>query len=544
MSDLEYHGRSASSGLVMAPLRKIYPAKALYIPDHLISDVEADFMRFKEAVDKARLRVDSWKDSMRGKLEESELALYEAYDQMLQDPELMKQTKEFIQKTKKNSFFAFQRVSEQYALSLLALDDPYLSARADDIRMLAELVIRIGLGQEHSIEDWNEQAILLAHHLSTQQLSTIKQENLAGIVLVEGGLTDHTAILAKAMGIPLLIGVDDNVMKIADGSFSILDSESNRFIINPSKELIQLTRAQIKEKRIHWEEVKNQAQAKAYTKSGRTLAIEANVGSLLEVEHAKENGAEGIGLFRTELAFLQQQKPLSEEDHFALYESMLSSFSGVTHTIRLLDFGSDKPLGFMELPKEENPSMGIRALRLGIRNYESLLKPQIRALLRLSQHYSIRILCPMIASTKDCMEIKQLIKNELEDFRYQDRIELAMPPIGIMVEIPNVAIRPYEFIELADFFSFGTNDLAQFLMAADRLNGQLSVYFEDAKPTLIELIENFSRQAKAVGKSVSICGEFAADTNYTEKFIDMGVSALSMAPVQIPIVKKKISELC
>ena len=544
MSDLEYHGRSASSGLVMAPLRKIYPAKALYIPDHLISDVEADFMRFKEAVDKARLRVDSWKDSMRGKLEESELALYEAYDQMLQDPELMKQTKEFIQKTKKNSFFAFQRVSEQYALSLLALDDPYLSARADDIRMLAELVIRIGLGQEHSTEDWNEQAILLAHHLSTQQLSTIKQENLAGIVLVEGGLTDHTAILAKAMGIPLLIGVDDNVMKIADGSFSILDSESNRFIINPSKELIQLTRAQIKEKRIHWEEVKNQAQAKAYTKSGRTLAIEANVGSLLEVEHAKENGAEGIGLFRTELAFLQQQKPLSEEDHFALYESMLSSFSGVTHTIRLLDFGSDKPLGFMELPKEENPSMGIRALRLGIRNYESLLKPQIRALLRLSQHYSIRILCPMIASTKDCMEIKQLIKNELEDFRYQDRIELAMPPIGIMVEIPNVAIRPYEFIELADFFSFGTNDLAQFLMAADRLNGQLSVYFEDAKPTLIELIENFSRQAKAVGKSVSICGEFAADTNYTEKFIDMGVSALSMAPVQIPIVKKKISELC
>ncbi|MEY2970528.1 MAG: hypothetical protein RLZZ599_901, partial [Bacteroidota bacterium] len=314
MSDLEYHGRSASSGLVMAPLRKIYPAKALYIPDHLISDVEADFMRFKEAVDKARLRVDSWKDSMRGKLEESELALYEAYDQMLQDPELMKQTKEFIQKTKKNSFFAFQRVSEQYALSLLALDDPYLSARADDIRMLAELVIRIGLGQEHSTEDWNEHAILLAHHLSTQQLSTIKQENLAGIVLVEGGLTDHTAILAKAMGIPLLIGVDDNVMKIADGSFSILDSESNRFIINPSKELIQLTRAQIKEKRIHWEEVKNQAQAKAYTKSGRTLAIEANVGSLLEVEHAKENGAEGIGLFRTELAFLQQQKPLSEED--------------------------------------------------------------------------------------------------------------------------------------------------------------------------------------------------------------------------------------
>jgi phosphotransferase system enzyme I (PtsI) len=528
----------------MAPLRKIYPAKALYIPDHLISDVEADFMRFKEAVDKARLRVDSWKDSMRGKLEESELALYEAYDQMLQDPELMKQTKEFIQKTKKNSFFAFQRVSEQYALSLLALDDPYLSARADDIRMLAELVIRIGLGQEHSTEDWNEHAILLAHHLSTQQLSTIKQENLAGIVLVEGGLTDHTAILAKAMGIPLLIGVDDNVMKIADGSFSILDSESNRFIINPSKELIQLTRAQIKEKRIHWEEVKNQAQAKAYTKSGRTLAIEANVGSLLEVEHAKENGAEGIGLFRTELAFLQQQKPLSEEDHYALYESMLSSFSGVTHTIRLLDFGSDKPLGFMELPKEENPSMGIRALRLGIRNYESLLKPQIRALLRLSQHYSIRILCPMIASTKDCIEIKQLIKNELEDFRYQDRIELAMPPVGIMVEIPNVAIRPYEFIELADFFSFGTNDLAQFLMAADRLNGQLSVYFEDAKPTLIELIENFSRQAKASGKSVSICGEFAADTNYTEKFIDMGVSALSMAPVQIPIVKKKISELC
>jgi phosphoenolpyruvate-protein phosphotransferase (PTS system enzyme I) len=544
MSVLEYRGRSASSGLAMAPLRKIYPVKALYIPENEISDVEADFKQLKEAVQQARLRVDLWKDSMRDRLEDSELAIYDAYDQMLQDPELMNQTLDFVQETKKNSFFAFQKVSEQYALSLLALDDLYLSARADDIRMLTELVIRIGLGQEHSPENWNEQAILVAHHLSTQQLSTIKQENLAGIVLVEGGLTDHTAILAKAMGIPLLIGVENNVMKIANGSISILDSDGNRFIINPSTELIQVTKAQIKEKGIHWEIVKSRAQAKAYTRSGRTLSIEANVGSLLEVEQAKENGAEGIGLFRTELAFLQQQKPLSEEDHYTLYESMLSSFSGVTHTIRLLDFGSDKPLGFMELPKEENPAMGIRALRLGVRNYESLLKPQIRALLRLSQQYSIRILCPMIASKNDCIEIKQLIKKELEDFHNQDHLELEMPPIGIMVEIPNVAIRPLEFIDLADFFSFGTNDLAQFLMAADRLNGQLSVYFEDAKPTLIELIDNFSRQAKAVGKSVSICGEFAADTNYTEKFIDMGVSALSMAPVQIPILKKKISELC
>ena len=544
MSVLEYRGRSASSGLAMAPLRKIYPVKALYIPENEISDVEADFKQLKEAVQQARLRVDLWKDSMRDRLEDSELAIYDAYDQMLQDPELMNQTLDFVQETKKNSFFAFQKVSEQYALSLLALDDLYLSARADDIRMLTELVIRIGLGQEHSPENWNEQAILVAHHLSTQQLSTIKQENLAGIVLVEGGLTDHTAILAKAMGIPLLIGVENNVMKIANGSISILDSDGNRFIINPSTELIQVTKAQIKEKGIHWEIVKSRAQAKAYTRSGRTLSIEANVGSLLEVEQAKENGAEGIGLFRTELAFLQQQKPLSEEDHYTLYESMLSSFSGVTHTIRLLDFGSDKPLGFMELPKEENPAMGIRALRLGVRNYELLLKPQIRALLRLSQQYSIRILCPMIASKNDCIEIKQLIKKELEDFHNQDHLELEMPPIGIMVEIPNVAIRPLEFIDLADFFSFGTNDLAQFLMAADRLNGQLSVYFEDAKPTLIELIDNFSRQAKAVGKSVSICGEFAADTNYTEKFIDMGVSALSMAPVQIPILKKKISELC
>lgn len=543
MSDLEFHGRSASSGLVMAPVRKIYPAKPLDIPEHVISDVEADFTRLEDAVKQARMRVASWKDSMRGRLEESELALYEAYDQMLQDPELLNQTKDFIRETKKNSFFAIQKVSEQYALSLLALDDPYLSARADDIRMLAELVIRIGLGLEQSTENWDEQVILVAHHLSTQQLSTIKQENLAGIVLVEGGLTDHTAILAKAMGIPLLIGVDNNVMKIANGSISILDSDGNRFIINPSTELIQVTKAQIKEKGIHWEIVKSRAQAKAYTRSGRTLSIEANVGSLLEVEQAKENGAEGIGLFRTELAFLQQQKPLSEEDHYTLYESMLSSFSGVTHTIRLLDFGSDKPLGFMELPKEENPAMGIRALRLGVRNYESLLKPQIRALLRLSQQYSIRILCPMIASKNDCIEIKQLIKKELEDFHNQDHLELEMPPIGIMVEIPNVALRPLEFIDLADFFSFGTNDLAQFLMAADRLNGQLSTYFDDAKPTLIELIDNFTRHAKGVGKSVSICGELAADTNYTEKFIAMGISALSMAPAQIPIIKRHLSEL-
>jgi phosphoenolpyruvate-protein phosphotransferase len=538
-----YTGKVVSKGIAIAPARKVALPPELVVPDHGIEDLKHEQALFDKALAGARDYVSRWKATMNGRLEGEALELYDAYDEMLQDPELVIQTKDLIESSSKNAAHCFFRVTEDYATTLMALNDPYLSARSEDIRMLADLVIRLLSGQEIQELTWTDKAVIVSRQLTPQQLSSMNSDAIAGIVLVEGGLTDHTAILAQALSIPLLIGVSEQVLEIQNETPTLLDLEAGVFVVNPNTEKVHNAQEKLRVLQEHAEQARLQAAEKAVTKSGRPISVEANIGSLLEVKQAKANGADGIGLFRTELAFLQQKTLLSEQDHYDVYASILEGYEAVTHTIRLLDFGSDKPLSYLPVAKEENPAMGLRALRLGLKNYDLLLKPQIRALLRISKEFSIRILCPMIATEKDCIEIKSLIQYELKDLKTKGYKELKMPPFGIMVEVPNVAVNPKKFVDLADFFSFGTNDLAQFLMAADRSNVNLSIYFEDVKPTLIAIIEKFNSHAKRLGKAVSICGELAADTDFTEEFLDIGISSLSMAPSQIPIVKRRVREI-
>ena len=538
-----YTGKVVSKGIAIAPARKVALPPKLVVPDHGIEDLKHEQALFDKALAGARDYVNRWKATMTGRLEGEALELYDAYDEMLQDPELVIQTKDLIESSSKNAAHCFFRVTEDYATTLMALNDPYLSARSEDIRMLADLVIRLLSGQEIQELTWTDKAVIVSRQLTPQQLSSMNSDAIAGIVLVEGGLTDHTAILAQALSIPLLIGVSEQVLEIQNETPTLLDLEAGVFVVNPNTKQIHHAQEKLGVLQERFEQARLQATEKTVTKSGRSISVEANVGSLLEVKQAKANGADGIGLFRTELAFLQQKTLLSEQDHYDVYASILEGYEAVTHTIRLLDFGSDKPLSYLPVAKEENPAMGLRALRLGLKNYDLLLKPQIRALLRISKEFSIRILCPMIATEKDCIEIKSLILYELKDLKTKGYKELKMPPFGIMVEVPNVAVNPKKFVDLADFFSFGTNDLAQFLMAADQSNVNLSIYFEDVKPTLIAIIEKFNIHAKRLGKAVSICGELAADTDFTEEFLDIGISSLSMAPSQIPIVKRRVREI-
>lgn len=538
-----YTGKVVSKGIAIAPARKVALPPKLVVPDHGIKDLKHEQSLFDNALAGARDYVRQWKAAMTGRLEGEALELYEAYDEMLQDPELVVQTKDLINSSSKNAAYCFFRVTEDYATTLIALNDPYLSARSEDIRMLADLVIRLLSGQEIQELTWTDKAVIVSRQLTPQQLSSMNSDTIAGIVLIEGGLTDHTAILAQALSIPLLIGVSEQVLEIQNETPTVLDLEAGEFVVNPNTKQIQNAQEKLRVLQERFEQARLKAVEKAVTKSGRLISIEANVGSLLEVEQAKVNGADGIGLFRTELAFLQQKTPLSEQDHYDVYASILEGYDAVTHTIRLLDFGSDKPLSYLPVANEENPAMGLRALRLGFEQYEALLQPQIRALLRLSERFSIRILCPMIATEADCTRIRDLIEGEAVSMKARGINLGAMPPIGIMVEIPNVAIRPERFVPLADFFSFGTNDLAQFLMAADRTNSKLSSYFEASNETVVELIAAFVKEAAMHQKSVSICGELAADTRYSQVFVDMGVSALSMAPSQIPEIKQKVRSI-
>ncbi len=409
--------------------------------------------------------------------------------------------------------------------------------------MISKLVIEILEDKKKSSSKIKIPSIIVAEKINPNTLAELESKNLIGLITSKGGLTDHTSIIAKAMGVPYLIKVENASEKIKNGDFLIIDSNEKSVKINPEKETILKYKKIISD-----QEIKNRKQLlnskdKAFTKSGKTINIMANVGSVEDGKKAFEYGADGIGLLRTELCFINSTVVPEEETHYKTYKKILETIPEKKCTLRLLDFGTDKKVSYLPVSNEQNPAIGNRALRLGFMYYESLLKPQIRSFLRLSKIFKIKILCPMITTPNDLIQVIDAIKQEQEELNLLGEEINEIPEIGIMVEVPNVAINPLDFVSNADFFSFGTNDLAQFLMAADRTNEMVSHYLEQANQTVVKLIKDFAKALKPYKKEISICGELASNQSYLKEFIDLGLSSLSVTPSQIPKIKTKILSL-
>ena len=409
--------------------------------------------------------------------------------------------------------------------------------------MISKLVIEILEDKKKSSSKIKIPSIIVAEKINPNTLAELESKNLIGLITSKGGLTDHTSIIAKAMGVPYLIKVENASEKIKNGDFLIIDSNEKSVKINPEKETILKYKKIISD-----QEIKNRKQLlnskdKVFTKSGKTINIMANVGSVEDGKKAFEYGADGIGLLRTELCFINSTVVPEEETHYKTYKKILETIPEKKCTLRLLDFGTDKKVSYLPVSNEQNPAIGNRALRLGFMYYESLLKPQIRSFLRLSKIFKIKILCPMITTPNDLIQVIDAIKQEQEELNLLGEEINEIPEIGIMVEVPNVAINPLDFVSNADFFSFGTNDLAQFLMAADRTNEMVSHYLEQANQTVVKLIKDFAKALKPYKKEISICGELASNQSYLKEFIDLGLSSLSVTPSQIPKIKTKILSL-
>tara|TARA_B000000475_G_scaffold211621_1_gene173643 strand:- start:642 stop:1874 length:1233 start_codon:yes stop_codon:yes gene_type:complete len=409
--------------------------------------------------------------------------------------------------------------------------------------MISKLVIEILEDKKKSSSKIKIPSIIVAEKINPNTLAELESKNLIGLITSKGGLTDHTSIIAKAMGVPYLIKVENASEKIKNGDFLIIDSNEKSVKINPEKETILKYKKIISD-----QEIKNRKQLlnskdKVFTKSGKTINIMANVGSVEDGKKAFEYGADGIGLLRTELCFINSTVVPEEETHYKTYKKILETIPEKKCTLRLLDFGTDKKVSYLPVSNEQNPAIGNRALRLGFMYYESLLKPQIRSFLRLSKIFEIKILCPMITTPNDLIQVIDAIKQEQEELNLLGEEINEIPEIGIMVEVPNVAINPLDFVSNADFFSFGTNDLAQFLMAADRTNEMVSHYLEQANQTVVKLIKDFAKALKPYKKEISICGELASNQSYLKEFIDLGLSSLSVTPSQIPKIKTKILSL-
>jgi phosphotransferase system enzyme I (PtsI) len=524
----------------MGPAFLLNENSSLRIIKSKISSVKSEINQFKKALSIAQNKTLDLKQKMINFLSKEEIKIYDAHVEILKDPELEGKTIDFIKSNSCNADYAVHKVTAEYTEILNEIGDPYISARADDIIMLSRMLILILQKKVENKITLNTPSIIVADSITTNQLSSIDTNLVLGIISSHGGPTDHVAILSKALGIPSLVGLAKSISKIKAGSLLIIDCAKAQLILNPSIFYIKkYDLLMLKEKHESSIQLKK-SQNKVTTKSGTSIEINANIGSLNDAKKAKSFGADGIGLFRTELCFLDSEKFPDENMHYSTYESILKEFPEVKHTIRLLDFGSDKPLSYLNNIKEENPALGSRALRLGFKHYDNLLKPQIRALLRLSNLFNIHILCPMIASEEDWIQIKETIILEFNQLNNEGvRIDY-LPRIGIMVEIPNVAFRPEFYIKNADFFSFGTNDLAQFLMAADRTNESVSNYLFQSKESILILIKNFTELAHKEGKEVGVCGELASDDKCLSYFLNININSLSMPPSLIPKIKNEI----
>ena len=512
-------------------------------PIKTTANANEEINNFTNALPVAIEKIEILKRKLAINLPKDELEIFESYSAMVNDPEVIEKTISLIDNYNCNADFAYYEISKEFIETLEQIDDPYLKQRAEDLKMISKMIIEILQGNKYNSQDLSSPSIVVAEKINTAQLAELNQEYLLGLITSKGGITDHTSIIAKALGIPYLLEVKEAHQKIKTNDLLVIDSKNNCVHYDLNKKEINQFNEQINLDQKLMKQLIKDAQDKVYTKSGKTLDILANVGSPEDAEQALKLGADGIGLLRSELCFLKCSTFPNEKAHLDTYSEILNKLPNKTHTLRLLDFGTDKKVSYLPELNEENPALGQRALRLGFSHYDKLLKPQIRAFLKLSKKYKIKILCPMIANIEDLDKILNAIELEHKELNDLGENIKNSPPIGIMVEVPNVAINPEDFISKVDFFSFGTNDLAQFLMAADRTNEDVSRYLASADHSIIHLIKNFAKHAKKHKKEISICGELASNKKYLAQFLEMNLDGISMSPSLIPEIKAEIKLL-
>lgn len=540
MNHNKIKGIGASPGIEIGEIFFIKKNKISVIKKKSSNKPIDEIKRLKNSISILEKKILGLKKNLKNKISKENLSIYDSNIEILKDPDLIEKTTHLIKSKNYSAEYSYKYCSEEYAKVINEIDDEYLSARAKDINEISNELIEILLGKSSTDINFSSPKIIVSENISTNEIASIKSKYIKGIVTAEGGSTDHVSIISKALEIPAVVGLKSEIKKLKNNDKLILNGQEGEVIYNPTQK--QLKEYKIK-KNILKEKFKNAIKKNkeiAKTISGELIKVNANIGSLNDAKKALEYGADGIGLFRTEFCFLNRQNFPSEDEQLKLYTKIINVLPKKEFIIRLSDFGSDKKVDYINQPYEQNPAMGFRGLRLGFKYYDKLLKPQLRALIRLSLNYNIKILCPMISDIDDIKEIKKALINESDDLKLNKTSQI---PLGIMIETPNVAMNAEEFIDHVDFFSFGTNDLSQFLMAADRTNENVAKYHEKAIPSIMKLIENVCNISQKKGKWVGICGEIASKKELLKMFIKIGVNELSMSPTMIPEIKESIRKI-
>lgn len=535
------NGKAISAGIAFGKLY-YYKRVELTLKRHHVEDVESELARYHEAKQRA---LDSLKALYEKALKEAgehEAAIFEAHQMMLEDLDYEDSVVEIINHDRVNAEFAVGQTADRFAEMFNAMENEYLRGRATDVRDVSEKLISTLLSHtEGSLIESDEPVIVVADDLMPSETVQMDKNKLLGFALLQGSTNSHTAILARTMSIPAVIHLDGQVDESCHGKEAIVDGFSGTVYLEPDAATVEQMK-KLREQHMKHLELLEQLKGKEnITKDGQTVRVYANIGHVPDLDYVLENDAGGIGLFRSEFLYLDSTDYPTEEEQFTAYKTVLEAMEGKLVIIRTLDIGADKQVDYFNLPKEENPAMGFRAIRICLQRPD-VFKTQLRALFRASAFGKLGIMFPMIISVEEVQKIKKVVEEVKADLRaekvsFADDVEL-----GIMIETPAAAVISDDLAKEVDFFSIGTNDLTQYTLAVDRQNQELENFYDPHHKAILRLIKMVVENGHKHGTWVGICGELGADPTLTETFLSMGVDELSVSPSKVLEVRAKVRE--
>ncbi|WP_373100257.1 MULTISPECIES: phosphoenolpyruvate-protein phosphotransferase PtsI [Pasteurellaceae] len=534
-------GIPASPGVVFGKALVLKEEKIVLDTQKIKEDqIEAEIARFYQGRTAAIEQLTAIKDRAYASLGEEKAAIFEGHLMILEDEELEEEIIDYLRTNKVNAGVAASKVIDQQVEMLSEIDDEYLKERAGDIRDIGNRLIRNILGMNIvDLGDISEEAILVAYDLTPSETAQLNLDKVLGFITDIGGRTSHTSIMARSLELPAIVGTNNVTQLVNTGDYLILDAVNNQVYVNPTQEQIdrfKALQAQLAEEKAELAKLKD---LPALTLDGRRVDVVANIGTIRDVEGADRNGAEGVGLYRTEFLFMDRDQLPSEEEQFIAYKEVVESMNGRIVVLRTMDIGGDKELPYLNLPKEMNPFLGWRAIRIAMDRRE-ILHAQLRAVLRASAFGNLAVMFPMIISVEEIRELKSVIEQLKQQLRDEGKAFNEDIQIGVMVETPSAAVNAKFLAKEVDFFSIGTNDLTQYTLAVDRGNELISHLYNPMAPSVLNLIKQVIDASHAEGKWTGMCGELAGDERATLLLLGMGLDEFSMSAISVPRIKKLI----
>ena len=536
----KYIGKSVYKGVRLGPVVVIKDRNEP-VKKEKRENFQEEFIRLETALEESKSQLQKLYRKAVKEAGEANAAIFQVHQMMLEDNAYLDGIRNMIETEHVNAEYAAAVTGDRFSQMFANMDDEYMRARAGDVKDISSRLVRNLSGRKEI--DWKEMepSIIVAEDLTPSETVQMDKDKILAFVTVHGSSNSHTAILARMMNIPALIGVPLELDSIRSGMPAIVNGTTGEFFLEPEEEICRQAQILMEEEEEQFHLLQNQKGKETVTTYGKKIHLYANIGGVKDVGYVLENDAEGIGLFRSEFLYLGRTDFPPEEEQFQAYKQVLQTMAGKKVIIRTLDIGADKKVDYFNLEKEENPALGYRAIRICLKQPE-IFKTQLRALLRAAVFGNLAVMYPMIISVEEVKQIYEIVsevKAELDEME----IPCKIPEQGIMIETPAAVMISDELAELVDFFSIGTNDLTQYTLAIDRQNEKLDAFYNPHHKAVLKMIQMVVDNAHKAGKWAGICGELGADPGLTETFIKMGVDELSVAPSMILKLRKLICEL-